>query len=164
VGGGVVAEQAAWTELDRRETSRVEATSTSIAAVDLSLRSEASLALVNRDYPFSEAVRLPIGGTMLEQQDYSQRRVQRAAFETDRLLVVGDVTLPPESYQSRFSDSLNRVEVEFISLTACEVTSLADGQTRHQDFLVLSKRHIRVAYPVDSPGGPGSAPDVGTSF
>ena len=52
---------------------------------------------------------------MFEQQDYSARRVARAAFETDRLLVVGDVTLPPEGYQSRFSDSLNRAELEFIS-------------------------------------------------
>jgi len=39
---------------------------------------------------------------MFEQQDYSQRRTERAAFETDRLLIVGDVTLPPEGYQSRF--------------------------------------------------------------
>lgn len=88
---------------------------------------------------------------MFEQEDYSRRRVERAAFETDRLLVVGDVTLPPEGYQSRFSDSLNRTELEFLPLTNCEVTTLADGQTRHQDFLALSKRHIRVAYPVDTP-------------
>jgi hypothetical protein len=88
-------------------------------------------------------------GLMFEQQDYSHRRTQRAAFETDRLLVVGDVTLPPEGYQSRFSDSLNRSEMEFISLTNCEVTSLADGQVRQQGFLMLSKRHIRLAYPVD---------------
>ena len=85
---------------------------------------------------------------MFEQQDYSHRRTERAAFETDRLLVVGDVTLPPEGYQSRFSDSLNRTEMEFLSLTNCEVTSLADGQTRRQEFLLLSKRHIRLAYPV----------------
>jgi hypothetical protein len=87
---------------------------------------------------------------MFEQQDYSHRRVERAAFETDRLLVVGDVTLPPEGYQSRFSDSLNRSEMEFLSLTNCEVTNLADGQTRHQDFLMLSKRHIHLAYPVEA--------------
>ncbi|HTT96310.1 MAG TPA: hypothetical protein VMF55_16685 [Solirubrobacterales bacterium] len=86
---------------------------------------------------------------MLEQQDYSARRVERAAFETDRLLVVGDVTLPPEGYQSRFSDSLNRAELEFLPLTNCDVTSLTDGQTRKQHFMVLAKRHIRVAYPVD---------------
>jgi hypothetical protein len=86
---------------------------------------------------------------VLEQQEQSRRRVERAAFETDRLLVVGDVTLPPEGYQSRFSDALNRSDLEFIALTNCDVTSLVDGQTRRQDFMVLSKRHIRVAYPVE---------------
>jgi hypothetical protein len=91
---------------------------------------------------------MPIGSPMFEQQDYSARRVERAAFETDRLLVVGDVTLPPEGYQSRFSDSLNRADSEFLSLTDCEVTSLADGTKARRDFLLLSKRHIRVAYPV----------------
>jgi hypothetical protein len=91
---------------------------------------------------------------MFEQQDQS-RRVERAAFETDRLLVVGDVTLPPEGYQSRFSDALNRSELEFLPLTNCDVTSLTDGQTRKQDFVVLSKRHIRVAYPVDGSGVEG---------
>jgi hypothetical protein len=89
---------------------------------------------------------------MFEQQDYSARRVARAAFETDRLMVVGDVTLPPEGYQSRFSDSLNRSELEFLPLTNCEVTSLADGQQRRQGFMMLSKRHIRCAYPIEVPG------------
>jgi hypothetical protein len=98
---------------------------------------------------------------MFEQQDYSRRRVERAAFETDRLLVIGDVTLPPEGYQSRFSDSLNRAELEFLPLTNCEVTSLADGQSRRQGFLALSKRHIRVAYPVEGPDG--STPSPGDS-
>ena len=97
---------------------------------------------------------------MFEQQDYSHRRTERAAFETDRLLIVGDVTLPPEGYQSRFSDSLNRAELEFVSLTNCEVTSLDDGTTRRQDFLMLSKRHVRLAYPVASeqPAEPPAAP------
>ena len=86
---------------------------------------------------------------MLEQQDQTSRRVERVAFESDQLLVVGDVTLPPAGYQSRFSDSLNRTEVEFLPLTNCDVTSLHDGRTRREDFLVLSKRHVRIAYPVD---------------
>ena len=37
------------------------------------------------------------------------RRKERVRFETDRHLVVGDVTLPPEGYQSRFSDAVNRI-------------------------------------------------------
>ena len=85
---------------------------------------------------------------MFEQEDYSAKRVERAAFETDRLLVVGDVTLPPEGYQSRFSDSLNRTDLEFLSLTNCEITALADGRTQQREFMMLAKRHIRVAYPL----------------
>jgi uncharacterized protein DUF6812 len=79
-----------------------------------------------------------------------ERRVERAVFETDRHLVVGDVTLPPEGYQSRFSDALNRRDFDFLSLTNVEVTSLADGQTSERPFLVLSKHHIRLAYPYGS--------------
>jgi hypothetical protein len=96
---------------------------------------------------------------MLEQPDHTRKRVERVAFETDQLFIVGDVTLPPEGYQSRFSDSLNRRELEFLPLTNCQITSLLDGQTKKQSFMVLSKRHIRVAYPVDASAveGPGAA-------
>ena len=75
------------------------------------------------------------------------RRVERAIFETDRQVVVGDVTLPPEGYQSRFSDVLNRPDQEFVPLTNVEITSLADGTVERREFMVLSKRHIRVAWP-----------------
>lgn len=77
-----------------------------------------------------------------------ERRVERTAFETDRQLIVGDVTLPPAGYQSRFSDSLNRADLEFVPLTNVEITSLADGKVSERPFVVLSKRHVRIAYPV----------------
>lgn len=77
-----------------------------------------------------------------------ERRVERITFETDRQLVVGDVTLPPEGYQSRFSDSLNRADLEFVPLTNVEITSMIDGRVMERPFIVLSKRHVRVAYPV----------------
>jgi hypothetical protein len=78
-----------------------------------------------------------------------ERRVERAVFETDRQLVVGDVTLPPSGYQSRFSDLLNRADLEFVPLTNVEITSLADGAVSQRPFAVLSKRHIRLFFPVD---------------
>ncbi|HEY5942746.1 MAG TPA: hypothetical protein VIT89_07805 [Solirubrobacterales bacterium] len=78
-----------------------------------------------------------------------RRRVERAVFETDRQLVEGDLTLPPTGYQSRFSDSLNRGEFEFVPLTNVQVTSLADGKVSSVPFLVLSKLQIRIAYPVE---------------
>jgi hypothetical protein len=78
-----------------------------------------------------------------------RRRVERAVFETDRQLIEGDLTLPPAGYQSRFSDSLNRGEFEFVPLTNAQVTTLADGSVTKVPFLVLAKRQIRVAYPAE---------------
>jgi hypothetical protein len=78
-----------------------------------------------------------------------RRRVERAVFETDRQLIEGDLTLPPAGYQSRFSDSLNRGEFEFVPLTNVQLTSLADGKVSSVPFLVLAKRQIRIAYPVE---------------
>src|SRR5919112_489274 len=79
----------------------------------------------------------------------ARRRVERAVFETDRQLVEGDLTLPPAGYQSRFSDSLNRGEFEFVPLTNVQITGIADGKVTQVPFLVLSKRQIRLAYPVE---------------
>lgn len=83
-------------------------------------------------------------------EDRGRRRVERAVFETDRQLIEGDLTLPPAGYQSRFSDSLNRGEFEFVPLTNAKVTSLDDGKVTNVPFLVLAKRQIRIAYPVES--------------
>ena len=80
----------------------------------------------------------------------TRRRVERAIFETDRQLIAGDLTLPPAGYQSRFSDSLNRGEFEFVPLTNVEITSLDDGTVTRVPFVVLSKRHIRIAYPTEA--------------
>jgi hypothetical protein len=85
---------------------------------------------------------------MANEADQVERRVERAVFETDRHLVVGDVTLPPTGYQSRFSDSLNRAELEFVPLTQVEITSLTDGAVSEKPFVVLAKRHIRISYPL----------------
>jgi hypothetical protein len=88
-----------------------------------------------------------IVAAMVNEEDNVERRVERAVFETDRHLVVGDVTLPPAGYQSRFSDSLNRADLEFVALTNVEITSLLDGKISERPFIVLSKRHIRLSYP-----------------
>jgi hypothetical protein len=92
---------------------------------------------------------MPISGVM-EGQPGSPRRRERVVFETDRHLVVGDVTLPPEGYQSRFSDAVNRVDVAFIPLLDVEITPLAGGgQAVRRDFIVLAKEHVRLAYLFD---------------
>jgi hypothetical protein len=83
-----------------------------------------------------------------DDNDHIEWRTERALFETDRQLLVGDVTLPPAGYQSRFSDSLNRPDLEFLALTNVEITSLVDGKVTERPFVVLAKNHIRYAYPV----------------
>lgn len=85
----------------------------------------------------------------MEGQSASPRRRERVVFETDRHLVVGDLTLPPEGYQSRFSDAVNRADVAFIPLLDVEISPLDGGETVRRDFVVLSKSHIQLAYPLD---------------
>ncbi|HSK50673.1 MAG TPA: hypothetical protein VK889_09310 [Solirubrobacterales bacterium] len=98
----------------------------------------------------------------MNENERIERRVERAVFETDRQILVGDVTLPPAGYQSRFSDSLNRGDLEFVPLTNVEITSLIDGRVSERSFVVLSKRHVRLAYPYPrQPAGPGMAPPPG---
>ena len=71
-------------------------------------------------------------------------------FETDTHLVVGDVTLPPEGYQSRFSDAINRGDVSFIPLTDVEITSLDSDEVVRREFIVLGKAHVKIAFPIDA--------------
>ncbi|HEX2706471.1 MAG TPA: hypothetical protein VHM66_00505 [Solirubrobacterales bacterium] len=79
--------------------------------------------------------------------DQIERRTERAGFATETDLVVGDVTLPPTGYQSRFSNSLSCPDLEFVPLTNVEITSLVDGRVSEGPFVILSKAHIRIAYP-----------------
>jgi hypothetical protein len=85
----------------------------------------------------------------MEGQPGSPRRRERVVFETDRHLVVGDVTLPPEGYQSRFSDAVNRADVAFIPVLDVEITPLGGGPATRREFIVLAKEHIRLAYPFE---------------
>lgn len=71
-------------------------------------------------------------------------------LETDRHRIIGDITLPPEGYQSRFSDALNRPEVSFIPLVNVEVSSIMGGDVESFSFIVVSKEHVRIAFPLSS--------------
>lgn len=99
-------------------------------------------------YPFTKHLEMPISADM-EGQPGSPRRRERVVFETDRHLVVGDVTLPPEGYQSRFSDAVNRPDVAFLPLLDVEITSLSGEEATRRDFILLAKEHVRLAYPLD---------------
>ncbi len=83
---------------------------------------------------------------------HGQHRTERVHFETDRHQIVGDVTLPPEGYHSRFSDNLNRADINFIPLVNVEISSLMGGDMERRDFIVVSKAHVRIAFPVEASG------------
>jgi hypothetical protein len=77
------------------------------------------------------------------------RRVERVQLETDRHVIVGNVTLPPEGYQSRFSDFMNRGDVAFVPLVDVEVKPLHGGEPMRQDFLAVGKAHVRFAFTIE---------------
>jgi Family of unknown function (DUF6812) len=95
----------------------------------------------------------------MEDAENIRRRVERVQFETDRHLIIGNVTLPPEGYQSRFSDSLNRRDFSFIPVVDVEIWPIEGGELVRRDFIVLGKDHVRIAFPIeeiavdDDPGG-----------
>jgi hypothetical protein len=76
------------------------------------------------------------------------KRIERIRCETDRHVVVGYLALPPDGYQSRFSDAVNRPEVAFLPLSDAEVRPLDGGPGERLDFVVVGKAHIRLAHPV----------------
>jgi Family of unknown function (DUF6812) len=78
-----------------------------------------------------------------------RRRRERIRFETDRHEVIGNISLPAEGYQARFSDVINRTDVAFIPLVDVEIVPLAGGETVRRDFVVLAKAHVRLAHPVE---------------
>ena len=59
------------------------------------------------------------------------------------------MTLPPEGYQSRFSDSLNRRRRRLHPALNVEISPLVGGEVERRAFIVLAKAHVRLAYPLD---------------
>jgi hypothetical protein len=89
----------------------------------------------------------------MEAADHIERRVERVQFETERHVIVGNVTLPPEGYQSRFSDSLNRPDVSFIPVVDVEIWPIdGAGEVVRRPFIVVGKEHIRIAFPIEEVG------------
>jgi hypothetical protein len=85
----------------------------------------------------------------MEMGDHIERRVERVQLETDRHVIVGNVTLPPEGYQSRFSDSLNRPEIAFIPVVDAEITPIEGGEPVRHPFALVGKEHVRIAFPIE---------------
>jgi hypothetical protein len=97
---------------------------------------------------FTKYLEMSISAGMEGQAGNALRR-ERIVFETDRHMVVGEVTLPQEGYQSRFSDAVNRGDVAFIPIVDVEISPLDGGEVERRDFIVLAKRYVRLAYPLE---------------
>jgi len=79
----------------------------------------------------------------------ADRRRERVLVETDRHRITGDVTLPTDGYQSRFSDAINRGDLAFLPLTDVEIAPVDGGESVRRKFVVIGKAHVRLAHPVD---------------
>jgi hypothetical protein len=78
-----------------------------------------------------------------------ENRIERVVLETDRHVIVGDLTLPREGYRSRLSDYLNRGKVDFIPLTDVEIRSHNGAAPARRDFIAVARTHVLLAYPAD---------------
>jgi hypothetical protein len=79
-----------------------------------------------------------------------ETRVERVVLETNRYVIVGDLTLPREGYRSRLSDFLNRGDLDFIPLVNVEIRSPNGGGTQNHQFIAVARPHIQLAYQHDS--------------
>jgi len=80
----------------------------------------------------------------------ADRRRERVFLETDRHRITGEITLPADGYQSRFSDAINRGDLAFLPLTDAEVAPIDGGESTRREFVVIGKVHVRLAHPVDA--------------
>jgi len=80
----------------------------------------------------------------------ADRRRERVFVETDRHRITGEVTLPADGYQSRFSDAINRDDMAFLPLTDVEIAPVGGGEAIRREFVVVGKAHIRLAHPVEA--------------
>lgn len=76
-----------------------------------------------------------------------QKRTEAVTVETELHLVRGTVTLPVEGYRARFSDYLNRADLDFIALVDAEKEPLGGGAPTSHDFLAVARKAILFAYP-----------------
>jgi hypothetical protein len=87
-----------------------------------------------------------------EQQPDIDHRQERIRIETERLRIVGSLTLARDGYRSRVSDVLNASERDFLTLTEVTVEPLEGGPVELHPFLTLARRHIVFAVAAPDPG------------
>ena len=79
-------------------------------------------------------------------------RRERVALETATHLLKGVITLPGEGYRARFSDHLNRKDLDFIALTDVERVPLNGEPSTHHSFLSVARSAVLVGFPLNGDG------------
>jgi hypothetical protein len=75
-------------------------------------------------------------------------REEQVVLETDRYRITGALTLPQEGYRSRLSDYVNQRDREFFVISDAHVVQLEGSSApRHEEFLMISRRHVRLIAP-----------------
>jgi hypothetical protein len=77
-------------------------------------------------------------------------RTERVAVETAKHLVTGTVTLPAHGYRARFSDHLNRQDIDYIALSEAEKTPLGGGPAESHGFLAVARKAIVFGYSLEN--------------
>ncbi|MDX6589643.1 MAG: hypothetical protein QOI84_917 [Solirubrobacterales bacterium] len=76
-------------------------------------------------------------------------RTERVAVETATHLIRGSIALPREGYRARFSDHLNRHDVDYLSLTDAERVPLEGGEPTTYGFLAVARSAVVFGYPLE---------------
>ena len=70
-------------------------------------------------------------------------------METATHLIRGTITLPREGYRARFSDLLNRNDIDYLSLTDAERVPLEGGEPTTYGFLAVARSAVVFGYPLE---------------
>jgi Family of unknown function (DUF6812) len=81
------------------------------------------------------------------------KRTEQVGVETATHSVIGTVTLPADGYRARFSDYLNRQDIDYISLTDVEKTPLSGGSATSHAFLAVARKAIVFGYSLERDAG-----------
>lgn len=76
------------------------------------------------------------------------KKTESVALETATHLIKGTVTLPLEGYRARFSDYLNRADLDYLSLVDAVREPLGGGPRTYHRYLAIARKSILFAYSV----------------
>lgn len=77
------------------------------------------------------------------------RKFKRVTVETSTHAIHGMVTLPMDGYRARFSDLLNRQDLDYLSLSEAEKVPLDGGIGTRHSYLAVARSAILFGYPVE---------------